>query len=80
MDQKKKSGRFQVQCLSCGSEFNRDYKSTHEKKMHHGNLVQIKVVGAPENPFVLAAKRQKLEPERFRAEPNPSTSDNKGKF
>lgn len=73
MDKKGKSGRFQVKCLICGSEFNRDYKATHEKKRHNGNFVQIKIVGAPENPFILAAsaKRQKLET-------LPSTSSAKG--
>lgn len=73
MDKKGKSGRFQVKCLTCGSEFNRDYKTTHEKKKHDGKIVQIKMVGAPENPFVLAAsaKRQKIE--SF-----PSTSFAKG--
>lgn len=73
MDKKGKSGRFQVKCLTCGSEFNRDYKTTHERRKHDGQNVQIKMVGAPENPFVLAAsaKRQKIE--KF-----PSTSFAKG--
>lgn len=59
MEKKKKSGRFQVECLSCGSTFNRDYKNSHEKNCHSGNIVRIKNVGAPENPFVQAAKRKK---------------------
>lgn len=73
MDKKGKSGRFQVKCLTCGAEFNRDYKTRHEKKRHDGKYVQIKMVGAPENPFVSAAsaKRQKTET-------LPSTSFAKG--
>ena len=58
MDKKVRSNRIKVQCLLCGSEFVKEYKSTHEKKLHGGKCVSIKIVGVPENPFVLAAKKK----------------------
>lgn len=51
-----KSKRYKVQCCACGAHFNNDYKQSHENKIHGGKHVQIKTVGAPENPFA-AAKR-----------------------
>lgn len=50
MEKKPRPARVPVKCLSCGSEFNKDYKKTHETKIHGGNSVKIKRVGIPENP------------------------------
>lgn len=58
-----KARRYKVECSSCGSIFNNDYKRNHEIKVHGGNHVKVKCVGAPENPFVFASKskRPKLD-------------------
>lgn len=58
-----KARRYKVECCSCGSIFNNDYKLSHEIKVHGGKHVKVKCVGAPENPFVFAAKskRPKLD-------------------
>lgn len=62
MDKKIKirPGRVQVKCVKCGSEFNRDYKKTHEQKVHNGETYQVKNVGAPDNPFAAAKKTKTL--------------------
>ena len=52
--------RSKVECMSCKSVFNLEYKQTHEQKMHGGQHIQVKVIGAPKNPFE-AAKRQKTD-------------------
>lgn len=56
----KKQKRYKVECLSCRSTFNNDFKRSHEEACHGGNFVQVQTVGAPENPFV-AAKRLKKD-------------------
>jgi len=57
---KRKRNRFKVVCLKCGSIFNNDFKKQHEEKVHYGKSVNIKLVGAPENPFQSAAKTSKI--------------------
>ncbi|XP_022161013.1 uncharacterized protein LOC111027095, partial [Myzus persicae] len=53
---KRKRNRFKVVCLKCGSIFNNDFKKQHEEKEHNVKSVNIKLVGAPDNPFQSAAK------------------------
>lgn len=46
--------RKKVQCESCGSVFDNDYKTKHETACHNGKRVRVKEPGAPKNPFVAA--------------------------
>lgn len=57
---KRKRNRFKVVCLKCGSIFNNYFKKQHEEKVHNGKSVNIKLVGAPDNPFQSAAKTSKI--------------------
>ncbi|XP_065673449.1 uncharacterized protein LOC136090585 [Hydra vulgaris] len=59
-----KRKRFKVECLKCGSIFNNDFKKQHHEKEHNGILVNIKHVGAPENPFQSAVKTSKVAGKR----------------
>ncbi|KAF0764465.1 Uncharacterized protein FWK35_00003861 [Aphis craccivora] len=47
--------RIKIQCLSCDSIFDDDYKRKHEIRQHAGKKVLTKHFGAPENPFVAAS-------------------------
>ncbi|KAF0769924.1 Uncharacterized protein FWK35_00002703 [Aphis craccivora] len=51
----RKRKRVKVERLKCGSQFNDDFKKKHEEKLHRGNRVNVKHVGAPKNPFESAA-------------------------
>lgn len=48
--------RRKVQCESCGSIFDNDFKTRHETACHIGKRVRVKEPGAPKNPFVAALK------------------------
>lgn len=48
--------RRKVQCESCGSIFDNDFKTRHETACHNGKRVRVKEPGAPKNPFVAALK------------------------
>ena len=52
--------RVKVECLTCLSEFNHDFKRNHEESCHGGQFVQVRNAGAPLNPFE-AAKRPKKD-------------------
>lgn len=52
-----KRKRIKLECEECGSQFDDDYKSRHEKSIHGGKKVKVKHVGAPLNPFE-ASKRK----------------------
>lgn len=55
----KKRKRTKLECLSCGSVFDDDFRKKHETKQHGGKRVLVKHVGAPENPFMAAARLNK---------------------
>lgn len=55
MDKKRKRTKLQCQC---GSIFDDDFRVKHERIKHSGRRTPVKLLGAPENPFI-AAKRQK---------------------
>jgi len=57
---KRKRNRFKVVCTKCSSIFNNDFKKQHEKKVQNGKSVNIKLVGAPDNPYQSAAKTLKI--------------------
>lgn len=59
---KKARKRIKFECLQCGSQFDDDWKKKHEEKCHKGMRVQVKVVGAPSNPFVASVRRKKSQP------------------
>jgi len=48
--------RRKVQCESCGSIFDNDFKTRHETACHNGKRVRVKEPGALKNPFVAALK------------------------
>ena len=56
-----RKGRVKVECLTCESEFNHDFKCNHEESCHGGQFVQVLNVGAPLNPFEAAKRRKKVE-------------------
>lgn len=64
MNKCSKRKRIKLECLECGSQFDDDYKTRHEKVIHSGRTVKVKNAGAPSNPFE-ASKRKT---------PVPSTS------
>lgn len=47
--------RKKVQCESCHSIFDNDFRKRHENIKHGGKRIKIKDYGAPDNPFVAAA-------------------------
>ncbi len=47
--------RYKVECCECKKKFDNDYQKKHELIVHGGKSVKVKVVGAAENPFQLAA-------------------------
>ena len=63
--------RIKVQCTECGLQFDDDYKSRHEKKVHAGKHFRIQHVGAPANPFEAAScsKKKKLEKSKDTSDP-----------
>nr|XP_047135849.1 uncharacterized protein LOC124813169 [Hydra vulgaris] len=70
MDKSKKRKRTKVECLTCGSVFDDDYKTRHEIKEHAGKKVLVKHFGAPENPFTAAAAIAKQKNDRAHSEKN----------
>jgi len=46
--------------LECGSVFDDDYRKKHETKQHGGKRVLVKHIGAPENPFIAAARLKQV--------------------
>jgi hypothetical protein len=52
--EKRKRKRIKLECLSCGSTFDDDYRQKHEKQVHNGAKVKVKHHGAADNPFVYA--------------------------
>lgn len=52
--------RTKLECLACGSIFDDDYRKKHETKQHEGKRVLVKYVGAPENPFITAARPKQV--------------------
>jgi len=46
--------------LAFGSVFDDDYRKKHETKQHGGKRVLVKHVGAPENPFIAAARLKQV--------------------
>jgi hypothetical protein len=56
----KKRKRTKLECLACGSIFDDDYRKKHETKQHEGKRVSVKHVGAPENPFIAAARLKQV--------------------
>ena len=58
MNNKRKHKRTKVQCLTCGSSFDYDYRRKHEIYMHGGSHVKVKDVGfclgVANNPFTAA--------------------------
>lgn len=55
---KKARKRVKIKCLDCGSVFDDDYLTRHEKTKHDGKKVKTKIEGVPENqnPFELAKR------------------------
>jgi hypothetical protein len=53
---KKKRKRIKLECLSCGSSFDHDYRRKHEINIHDGIHVKVKDVslGIANNPFAAA--------------------------
>ena len=47
-----------MECLLCHRTFNNDFQKQHEAAFHDGRKVRVQTVGAPSNPFEIAAKRQ----------------------
>lgn len=45
--------------MLCGCVFNNDFKKAHEEKIHGGQHVRVKTVGAPDNPFSAAYLKDK---------------------
>lgn len=41
MDKSRKRKRIKVECLTCGSVFDDDYKTRHEIKEHNGKKVSV---------------------------------------
>lgn len=58
--EKRKRNRVKIECLECGSTFDKDYRGKHERTQHGGEKVRIKHVGAPKNPFEAAIKISKV--------------------
>lgn len=52
--EKCKRKRIKLECLSCGSTFDDDYRRKHEKQVHNGAKIKVKYHGAANNPFVYA--------------------------
>lgn len=48
---------LRVECRNCGSTFN-NYTTTHEKNKRDRKYVNIKIVGAPANPFAACTSNQ----------------------
>lgn len=63
--EKRKRNRVKIECLECGSTFDKDYRGKHERTQHGGEKVRIKHVGAPKNPFEAAIKRSKVNKKIF---------------
>lgn len=42
---------FRVECIYCCSNFNNDYKITHEQNMHDETYANVKIIGALANLF-----------------------------
>lgn len=55
MNTSKKRKRTKLECLTCGSTFDDDYRRKHEVNVHDGNRIKVKHFGAPDNPFVVAS-------------------------
>lgn len=55
-DNKRKRKRIKLQCLSCGSSFDQDYRRKHEINIHGGIKVKVKDIslGIASNPFTAA--------------------------
>lgn len=53
--------RIKIQCTECGSKFDDDYRIRHERLVHGGKRVKIKVAGAPANPFEAASYGKKVK-------------------
>ncbi|KAF0703611.1 Uncharacterized protein FWK35_00037546, partial [Aphis craccivora] len=51
-----KRKRIKVECLTCGSIFDDDYRKKHEINIHHGKRIKVKHLGAPASPFEFARK------------------------
>lgn len=56
----KKRKRTKLECLACGSIFEDNYRKKHKTKQHEGKRVLVKHVGAPENPFIAAARLKQV--------------------
>lgn len=57
--EKRKRNRINIECLECGSTFDKHYRGKHERTQHCGKKVSIKHVGAPKNPFEAAEIKSK---------------------
>lgn len=55
MNTSKKRKRTKLECLTCGSTFDDDYRRKHELNVHGGNRINVKHFGAPDNPFIAAS-------------------------
>lgn len=51
--------RKKVQYETCGNIFNVDFQKQYEKALHGGKRIKVKVLGAPENPFVPSVRFKK---------------------
>jgi len=51
----KKRKRTKLECLTCGSTFDDDYRRKHELNVRGGNRINVKHFGAPDNPFITAS-------------------------
>lgn len=51
---------MKLQCLECGSTFDKDYKNKHEKTVHNGKKIATIHYGAPKNPFEAVKKKIKV--------------------
>lgn len=51
----KKRKRIKLECLTCGSIFDDDYRRKHELNIHNGDRIKVKHFGAPDNPFFVAS-------------------------
>lgn len=47
MSDKRKRKRIKLECMDCGSIFNDDYKSKHERQVHSGKKIKTKHYGVP---------------------------------
>lgn len=56
-NEKRKRKRIKLECFSCGSTFDDDYRRKHEKNIHNCMKVKVKHASASsQNPFEVAAR------------------------